>query len=173
MAELTDQLSRAITDHINSVWEEHKIKIRIIVDNMLLSFLIEDMLGISEPDDIFAAIEQGIDTFDCVSPTRVARNGAFYTYSGRKNISGAKYRRDFSPLIKDCTCYTCQNYSLAYIQHLYRANELLSATLLSIHNEHFIIKLVDDIRAAIMDDSFQQLKKTWLKRYYRDRSPRN
>jgi len=128
------------------------------------------MLGISEPDDIFAAIEQGVDTFDCVSPTRVGRNGAFYTYEGRKNISGTKYREDFAPLLKDCGCYACQNYSRAYIQHLYRAKEILALTLLSLHNEHFIIKLVDDIRAAVADGSFATLKQSWLKRYYADHS---
>lgn len=124
------------------------------------------MLGISEPNDIFDAIENGVDTFDCVSPTRVARNGAFYTYEGRKNIAGAKYRSDFSPLLADCACYTCRHYTRAYIQHLYKAKELLSATLLSIHNEYFIIKLVDDIRHSIEDGSFFVLKKTWLKSYY-------
>jgi queuine tRNA-ribosyltransferase len=124
------------------------------------------MLGISEPDDIFAAIEQGVDTFDCVSPTRVGRNGAFYTYEGRKNISGAKYREDFAPLLDDCDCYTCQNYTRAYIQHLYKAKEILALTLLSLHNEHFIIKLVDDIRRSITDDSFAELKQACLARYY-------
>lgn len=128
------------------------------------------MLGISEPDDIFEAIENGVDTFDCVSPTRVARNGAFYTYAGRRNISAAAYRSDFSPLIQDCTCYTCQNYTRAYLQHLYKAKELLVNTLISIHNEHFIIKLVDDIRISIDDGSFFDLKTDWLKRYYAKRS---
>ena len=125
------------------------------------------MLGISEPDDIFEAIENGVDTFDCVSPTRVGRNGAFYTYEGRKNISAAKYRKDFSPLLEDCVCYACQNYTRAYIQHLYKAKELLAATLMSIHNEHFIIKLVDDIRLSIEQGDFFALKETWLARYYR------
>jgi queuine tRNA-ribosyltransferase len=124
------------------------------------------MLGISEPDDIFAAIEQGVDTFDCVSPTRVGRNGAFYTYEGRKNISGAKYREDFAPLLKGCDCYTCQNYTRAYIQHLYKAKEILALTLLSLHNEYFIIKLVDDIRRSIANNSFAELKQAWLERYY-------
>jgi queuine tRNA-ribosyltransferase len=128
------------------------------------------MLGISEPDDIFAAIEQGVDTFDCVSPTRVGRNGAFYTYEGRKNISGAKYREDFAPLLGDCGCYTCQNYTRAYVQHLYKAKEILGLTLLSLHNEHFIIKLVDDIRAAVADGSFAALKREWLNRYYANHS---
>jgi queuine tRNA-ribosyltransferase len=124
------------------------------------------MLGISEPDDIFEAIEQGIDTFDCVSPTRVGRNGSFYTYEGRKNISAAMFRDDFSPLLKDCKCYTCQHYTRAYVQHLYKAKELLAATLMSIHNEHFIIKLVDDIRGSIEDGSFYKFKKSWLAGYY-------
>jgi queuine tRNA-ribosyltransferase len=125
------------------------------------------MLGISEPDDIFAAIENGCDTFDCVSPTRVGRNGSFYTYEGRKNIAGAKYTKDFSPLLADCDCYTCSNYSRAYLRHLHKAGEILGMTLLSLHNEHFIIKLVDDIRASIEDGSFMKLKKSWLARYYR------
>jgi queuine tRNA-ribosyltransferase len=124
------------------------------------------LLGISEPNDIFAAIENGIDTFDCVSPTRVGRNASFYTYEGRRNITGAKYRRSFSPLLKGCACYTCQHYSCAYLHHLTKAKEILGATLLSLHNEHFIIKLVDDIRASISTSTFQQLKIDWLDRYY-------
>ena len=124
------------------------------------------MLGISEPNDIFEAIEQGIDSFDCVSPTRVARNGAAYTYAGRVNIVASRYRRDFTPIIADCTCYTCQNYTRAYLHHLLHAKELLANTLMSIHNEHFIIKLVDDIRASIDDGSFFDLKKSWLASYY-------
>jgi queuine tRNA-ribosyltransferase len=126
------------------------------------------LLGISEPNDIFAAIEQGIDTFDCVSPTRVARNGAAYTYFGRVNIKGAKYREDFGPVLPGCTCYTCQNYTAAYINHLLHAHETLAGTLLSIHNEHFIIRLVDDIRASIEDNSFYELKEKWLKNYYKN-----
>jgi queuine tRNA-ribosyltransferase len=124
------------------------------------------LLGISEPDDIFEAIENGVDTFDCVSPTRVGRNGAFYTYEGRQNIDNARYREDFTPLIKDCQCYTCRNYTRAYLHHLRKGKEILGLTLMSIHNEHFIIKLVDDIRLSIEDGSFFDLKKDWLKRYY-------
>lgn len=124
------------------------------------------LLGISEPNDIFAAIEQGVDTFDCVSPTRVGRNGAFYTFEGRRNIRGTRYQRDFAPLLEDCACYACQHYTRAYISHLIRAKEILGFTLMSIHNEYFIIKLVDDIRASIVDGSFQDLKNAWLQRYY-------
>ncbi len=124
------------------------------------------LLGISEPDDIFQAIENGIDTFDCVSPTRVGRNGSAYTCSGRKNIVASRYRDDFSPLIPDCQCYTCRNYTSAYLHHLLHAHELLANTLMSIHNEHFIIKLVDDIRISIEEGSFFELKENWLAKYY-------
>ncbi|MEA5454937.1 tRNA guanosine(34) transglycosylase Tgt [Sinomonas sp. JGH33] len=124
------------------------------------------LLGISEPDDIFAAIEAGADTFDCVSPTRVARNSAFYTAEGRFNLSGAKYRRDWGPLQDGCDCYTCQNYSRAYIRHLYKAKELLSHTLISIHNERFVVRMVDDVRHAIEDGTFWEFKAETLGRYY-------
>jgi queuine tRNA-ribosyltransferase len=129
------------------------------------------MLGISEPDDIFEAIENGIDTFDCVSPTRVGRNGSFYTYEGRVNIGKAEFAEDFTPLVAGCQCYTCANYTRAYLRHLHKAGEILGMTLLSIHNEHFIIKLVDDIRGSIEDGSFFELKKSWLERYYSHPTP--
>lgn len=124
------------------------------------------LLGISEPDDIFTAIENGADTFDCVSPTRVARNSAFYTPDGRFNLSGAKYKRDFGPLQEGCDCYACLNYSRAYIHHLFKAKEMLSATLISIHNERFVVKMVDDARLAIEDGSFFDFKAETLRRYY-------
>lgn len=124
------------------------------------------LLGISEPDDMFGAVEAGVDTFDCVSPTRVARNGAFYTLDGRLNISNSRFREDFSRLDPDCSCYTCKNYTRSYIRHLLKSKERLAATLISIHNESFIIKLVADMRQAIIDGSFSELKESWLKRYY-------
>lgn len=127
------------------------------------------LLGISEPDDIFAAIEAGADTFDCVSPTRVARNSAFYTADGRFNLSGAKYRKDWGPLQDGCDCYTCQNYSRAYIRHLFKAKEMLSHTLISIHNERFVVRMVDDARAAIEDGTFWDFKEETLGRYYAPR----
>lgn len=124
------------------------------------------LLGISEPDDIFTAIENGADTFDCVSPTRVARNSAFYTPDGRFNLSGAKYKRDFGPLQEGCDCYACANYSRAYIHHLFKAKEMLSATLTSIHNERFVVKMVDDARLAIESGRFFEFKAETLARYY-------
>lgn len=128
------------------------------------------MLGISEPDDMFAAVEHGVDTFDCVSPTRVARNGAFYTPEGRKNIRVAAYRDDFRPLLEGCGCYACQHYSRAYIQHLVKAKELLAKTLMSIHNEYFIVGLVDQMRTSIADGTFYEFRDAWLARYYSHRS---
>ena len=124
------------------------------------------LLGISEPDDIFTAIENGADTFDCVSPTRVARNSSFYTPDGRFNLSGAKYKRDFGPLQEGCDCYACANYSRAYIHHLYKAKEMLSATLISIHNERFVVKMVDDARLAIGSGRFFEFKAETLAQYY-------
>ncbi len=128
------------------------------------------LLGISEPDDIFAAIEQGIDTFDCVSPTRVARNGAAYTPDGRVNVRGQKYREDFGQIMEVCDCYTCKNYTEAYLCHLLHAKESLAGTLLSIHNERFIVKLVDDIRRSIESDTFYDFRDEMLGRYYARKS---
>lgn len=127
------------------------------------------LLGISEPDDLFAAIEAGADTFDCVSPSRVARNAAIYSHAGRYNVTGARYKRDFTPLDPECDCYTCANYTRAYIHHLFKAKEILSATLCTIHNERFTISLVDRIRASITDGTFDELRAEVLGRYYRDR----
>lgn len=124
------------------------------------------MLGISEPDDIFACIENGADTFDCVSPARVGRNGALYTARGRVNIMNAKYRDDYRTFDETCDCYTCQHYSRAYLHHLYKTGELLSNTLGTIHNERFIVRLVDDIRASISDDTFYEFKTAFLASYY-------
>ncbi len=124
------------------------------------------MLGISEPDDIFACIENGADTFDCVSPARVARNGALYKRSGRVNITRAQFARDYTPFDTDCDCYTCTNYTSAYLHHLFQSGELLSKTLATIHNERFIVRLVDDIRASIADGTFFDFKRTFLANYY-------
>ncbi|MDH6196531.1 queuine tRNA-ribosyltransferase [Mycobacterium frederiksbergense] len=124
------------------------------------------LLGISEPDDLFDAVAAGADTFDCVSPSRVARNAAVYSATGRFNITGARYKRDFTPIDAECDCYTCANYSRAYIRHLFKAKEMLSATLCTIHNERFVIRLVDQIRAAILAGEFDELRAHVLGRYY-------
>jgi queuine tRNA-ribosyltransferase len=127
------------------------------------------LLGISEPDDFFAAIENGADTFDCVSPARVARNAALYTADGRFNVNTAAQRRNFNPVDADCDCYTCTNYTRAYLHHLFKAHEMLANTLATIHNERFIVRLVDDIRASITAGDFEALKIEFLGRYYAGR----
>ncbi len=124
------------------------------------------LLGISEPDDLFAAIESGADTFDCVSPSRVARNGAIYSPTGRFNIGGARYRRDFGPLADGCDCYTCAGFSRAYLHHLFKAHEMLGFTLATVHNERFIVRLVDDIRASIDGGYFAEFRGQTLAAYY-------
>lgn len=124
------------------------------------------MLGISEPDDIFACIENGADTFDCVSPARVGRNGALYTRQGRINIRRAEFKEDFRPFDETCDCYTCKHYSRAYLHHLFRTGELLSNTLATIHNERFIVRLVDDIRESIKAGTFDVFKQRFLSDYY-------
>lgn len=124
------------------------------------------MLGISEPDDIFACIENGADTFDCVSPARVGRNGALYTRFGRVNITRAEYKTDYASFDDTCTCYTCTHYSKAYLHHLFKSKEILAKTLATIHNEQFIVRLVDDIRHSIEQGTFYTFKDSFLRDYY-------
>jgi queuine tRNA-ribosyltransferase len=124
------------------------------------------LLGISEPDDMFTAIENGADTFDCVSPSRVARNGSIYSARGRYNLTNARFKTDFGPLEDGCDCYTCAHYTRAYVHHLFRAKEMLSATLATIHNERFVVALVDRIRASIADGSFAEFRADFLGGYY-------
>lgn len=123
------------------------------------------LLGIGEPVDLFEGVENGADTFDCVAPTREARTSAVYTRDGRFNVSGGSYRRDFSPIESECTCYTCKNYSRAYLNHLFRAKEILGPTLATIHNLHFIVTLVDRMRDAITSGDFAAYKRDFLGRY--------
>ena len=109
------------------------------------------LLGIGNPEDIAEAVKNGADTFDCVAPTRTARNGTLLTKAGNLNILNARYRDDFSPIEEGCGCYTCQNYSRAYLAHLFRAKEMLAATLASIHNLYFLINFTKKIRERILD----------------------
>jgi len=116
------------------------------------------LLGIGEPDDLFAAIANGVDTFDCVAPARTARNGSVYTRSGRGHLTAARNKRVFEPIDDACDCYTCGHYTRAYIHHLYRENEMLACTLATIHNERYIVRLVDQIRQSIIDGTFEDLR---------------
>ncbi len=124
------------------------------------------LLGIGEPDDLFVGVENGADTFDCVAASRVARNNAVYGLDGRFNISVSAFKRDFSPIDESCGCYTCKNYTKAYLNHLIKGKEMLSATLLTIHNEYFIVNLVAKIRQSIIDGNFFEFKEEFLGRFY-------
>ena len=121
-------------------------------------------LGIGEIEDLFYGIENGIDTFDCVSPTRLARNGSLYTKDGRINVFNSKYKNDFSPVCDDESCYA-HRYTKAYLAHLFRSKEMIAATIASLHNLHFIVHLVKDIRQSIIEDRFFEFKKSVLGRY--------
>ncbi|GAB0103044.1 tRNA guanosine(34) transglycosylase Tgt [Nocardia sp. JMUB6875] len=123
------------------------------------------LLGISEPEDIFTAVENGADTFDCVNPSRVARNAAMYTDEGRFNINTARFKRDFTPIDETCDCYTCANYTRAYIHHLFKAKEILAATLCTIHNERFTVRLVDRVRESLDGGYFDDYKTDFLGRW--------
>jgi queuine tRNA-ribosyltransferase len=121
------------------------------------------LLGIGEIRDLFEAVENGCDLFDCVIPTRLGRNGSLMTSTGRVNIPNAKFRNSLEPLDKNCDCYTCKNYSVGYLAHLYRAKEILAGTLGSIHNLHFTIKTVTNIRQSILEGKFEAYKKSFFK----------
>jgi len=123
------------------------------------------LLGIGEPEDLFMGIENGVDLFDCVAPTRLGRNGTIYTKTGKIIIMNKQFRDDFTPIESDCGCYTCQNYTRAYVAHLFHGKEMLAGTLASIHNLHFIVSLVARIRQSILDDNFFEFKATFLKAY--------
>lgn len=123
------------------------------------------LLGIGEPEDLFMGIENGVDLFDCVLPTRLGRNGTIYTKTGKIHITNTNYRLDTLPIEVDCDCYTCKNYSRAYIAHLFHGKEMLAGTLASIHNIHFIVNLVKKIRKSILEDKFEEFKKEFLSRY--------
>ena len=123
-------------------------------------------LGIGEPDDLFIGVENGADTFDCVAPSRQARTSSVFTKDGRVNISNAPHRKEFFPIEQDCNCYTCKNYTRAYLCHLFRAKEMVAATLATIHNQHFIVGLVAKMRLAIENGDFFEFKDQFMLRYY-------
>lgn len=123
------------------------------------------LLGIGEPEDLFMGVENGVDLFDCVAPTRNGRGGTLYTHAGKINIRNAQFREDMGPLDPECGCSVCKNYSRAYLCHLFRAHEMLGGTLGSIHNLYFIINLVKRMRQAILNGNFNEFKADFLARY--------
>jgi queuine tRNA-ribosyltransferase len=120
------------------------------------------LLGIGEPEDLFVGVEAGADTFDCVAPSRKARTSAVFTYKGSVNLTNARFNRDFNPIDSKCDCYTCKNYSAAYLNHLFRSKEMVASTLATIHNERFIVRLVDQIRVSIENKEFKAFKDDFL-----------
>ena len=122
-------------------------------------------MGLGDPVGILEAIESGIDMFDCVMPTRISRNGSAFTPFGRINLKNKKYTRDFDPIDKTCDCYTCRNYSAAYLKHLIKSKEILASMLLTIHNLDHIFKLVNASRDAIIAGNFKQFKKNFQNKY--------
>lgn len=123
------------------------------------------LMGVGSPDDLLEGVIRGVDMFDCVLPTRIARNGTAMTSQGKVVIKNAKYFDDFSPLDPECDCYTCKNYTKAYLRHLYKANEILSSRLMSTHNLHFLIRLMKDVRQAIMEDRLLDFKAEFYQKY--------
>lgn len=123
------------------------------------------LLGVGSPEDLFECVARGIDIFDCVLPTRIARNGALLTRSGRLNIRNSRFADDPAPVEEGCQCHTCRTFSRAYLRHLIRANELLGLRLTTLHNLHFLLSLIREIRASILDGTFAALKEEFLSNY--------
>jgi queuine tRNA-ribosyltransferase len=123
------------------------------------------LMGVGEPTDLFEGVSRGIDMFDCVLPTRLARHGHAFTLDGKINLKNAKYKEDFTTLDESCDCYCCKNYTKAYLRHLIIAKETLGARLLSIHNLRFLIHIMENIRISIKEDKFLEYKKEFIDRY--------
>ena len=123
------------------------------------------VMGVGTPDHLFEGVERGVDMFDCVLPTRLARNGSAMTSHGKVNIKNGRFERDFTPLDHECDCYVCRNYSRAYLRHLFKANEILSSMLLSYHNLHFLVHTMKNIREAIEQDRFTEYKREFYMKY--------
>ena len=123
------------------------------------------LMGVGSPEDLVEGVARGIDMFDCALPTRVARNGNLFTPEGRVDITKARYAEQQGPLDETCDCYTCRNYSAAYLRHLFRAKELLGLRLASIHNLRFVLALMERIRASILEKRFDAFRRDFLDRY--------
>lgn len=135
-----------------------------------INYLPEDkpryLMGVGEPIDIIEGVIRGVDIFDCVLPTRLARHGHAFTKYGKINLKNAKYKKDFTPISSDCDCYACQNFTKAYIRHLINASETFGQRLLSIHNIRFLIRLTEELRNAIKNDNIIEYKTKFIKDYY-------
>ena len=154
-----------------SVGEPKNLSYNIV--NFVLGFLPQDkphyLMGVGVPEDIINAVELGIDMFDCVVPTRYGRNGTAFTSVGKLTIRNSPYIEDFSPLDKKCSCYTCKNFSRAYLRHLFNTDEILGLRLVSLHNIHFYLELMRNTRDAIAQDRFTEFKREFLRNYDKSR----
>lgn len=123
------------------------------------------LMGVGSPDDLVEGVLRGIDMFDCVLPTRIARNGTAFTSGGKVVIRNAVYQEDFTPLDPECDCYTCRNYTKAYLRHLVKCNEILASRLLTYHNLYFLINLMKNVRQAIMDDRLMDFRNEFFQKF--------
>ena len=150
-----------------SVGEDKKTMYKMIDD--AVRYLPENkpryLMGVGDPIDILEGVERGIDMFDCVLPTRIARHGQAFTRTGKINLNNAQYKKDLRPIDEECDCYACKNYSRAYIRHLISVQEMLGGRLISIHNIRFLIRLTEEIRKAIKEDRFLDYKASFIKKY--------
>ncbi len=159
-----------------SVGEPKDIMYRVLEETIPL--LPEDkpryLMGVGSPDALIEGVMRGVDMFDCVLPTRIARNGTCFTSSGRLVVKNKKFERDFGPLDPECDCYTCKNYSRAYIRHLFKADEILGLRLTSYHNLYFLLKLMRDVRTAILNDNLLEFKEAFFETYgLNEKNPKN
>ncbi|MFN0117915.1 MAG: tRNA guanosine(34) transglycosylase Tgt [Elusimicrobiota bacterium] len=123
------------------------------------------LMGIGQPEDMWGAVERGVDMFDCVLPSRNGRNGQAFSYKGRYNITNSIFRSDFGPLDEGCQCVACKNYSRAYLFHLFKAGELLAPRLITLHNLYFMLDLMKKIRTSILNGNFESAKKEFFSTY--------
>lgn len=124
------------------------------------------LMGVGDPIDLIENVIRGVDLFDCVAPTRLARHGHAYTRNGKINLKNSKFKMDFTPVEDNCDCYACKNYTKSYIKHLINANEMFGARLLSIHNIRFLTKLMEDIREHIKSGTLQEFRDKFYEKYY-------
>jgi queuine tRNA-ribosyltransferase len=117
------------------------------------------LMGVGYPPNLVEGVARGVDMFDCVLPTRLGRNGTVFTSSGRLNIKNSAFERDFGPIEQGCTCYACRTVTRAYIRHLYRSREILASRLCTWHNLHFLQKLMERVRSAIVEGTFEMFRK--------------
>lgn len=123
------------------------------------------LMGVGTPDCLVEGVARGVDMFDCVFPTRVARNGMAMIHTGRMNMKNKQYERDFRPIEESCGCYTCRNYTRAYIRHLYKSEELLAFRLVTIHNLYFLLQFMRDMREAIVQGNFSEFREHFMEHY--------